>query len=79
MPLLYALGQHRALEAVTERLRPGERLFAFFDDVYVTCSPDRVVDVFGIFEEELWRHARIRVNQGKTQIWNCLLYTSPSP
>ena len=29
MPLLYALGQHGALEAIKARLLPGERLFAF--------------------------------------------------
>ena len=27
---------------------PSERLFAFLDDIYVVCSPDRVVDVYAI-------------------------------
>ena len=57
MPLLYALGQHSALVAASERLKGDEILFAFLDDLYVKSSPDR---------EELWRHARIRLNQGKT-------------
>ena len=33
MPMLLALGQHRALEASQSRLRDGEILFAFPDDV----------------------------------------------
>ena len=33
MPALYALAQHPGLQAVVERLEPGERLYAFLDDV----------------------------------------------
>ena len=33
MPALFALGQHRALEAIQAQLQPGERLFAFLDDL----------------------------------------------
>ena len=54
MPTLYSLGQHRALEAVAHRLHPTERLFAFLDDLYVVCRPDRVVDVHHILAVELW-------------------------
>ena len=39
MPLLFNLGQHRALVAVQAKLREGERLFAFLDDVHVICAP----------------------------------------
>ena len=35
MPLLYSLGQHRALEDVARHLLPGEHLFAFLDDTFV--------------------------------------------
>ena len=42
MLALFSLGQHRALEAVQTHLDPTERLFAFLDDIYVVCSPDRV-------------------------------------
>ncbi len=70
MPLLYALGQHGALEAIKSRLLPGERLFAFLDDLYVAAMPERIVEIYGILEQELWRHARIRINGGKTQVWN---------
>ena len=37
MPLLFSLGQHRALVHVRASLRRGERLFAFLDDIYVVC------------------------------------------
>ena len=39
MPLLFALGQHFALVAVSERLHVGKLLFAFHDDLYVKSSP----------------------------------------
>ena len=66
MPALFALGLHQALVAVQA---PSERLFAFLDDIYVVCSPDRVADVHASLQAELWRHARIQVHQGKTQLW----------
>ena len=70
MPALFALGQNAALQAVNARLRDGERLFAFLDDVYVICIPERVGDIHGALREELWAHARIRVHNGKTRVWN---------
>ena len=70
MPLLFSLGLHRALCAVRDRLLPSERLLAFLDDIYVICSPDRVVSVHVALQEELWAHSRIHVHQGKTQLWN---------
>ena len=42
MPLLFSLGQHEALQQVHRVLNPGERLFAFLDDVYLLTKPDRV-------------------------------------
>ena len=43
---------------------------AFHDNVYVFTSPERVGPVEESVELELREHARIRVNQGKTQVWN---------
>ena len=34
------------------------------------CDPGRVAEVYSILEEELWRHARTQIHQGKTKIWN---------
>ena len=71
MLLLFSLGQHGALQAVQRQLAEGERLFAFLDDVYVTPpSPDRVGHIYRIQNAELHRHARIRINGGKAQVWN---------
>ena len=67
MPMLFALGQHRALVAIQERLWEGERVFAFLDDIYVVCSPERVTDIYAIIQQELFAHARISVHHGKTQ------------
>ena len=67
MPLLFALGQHEALLAVSRQLRPNERLFAFLDDIYLTTKPDRVGAGYAILEQELRVHACIRVHR-KTKI-----------
>ena len=70
MPLLFALGLHRAFTTVRERLLPSEKVFAFLDDVYVICAPHRVLAVHRILEEELQNHAQISLHHGKTQVWN---------
>ena len=53
MPMLFSLGQHRALVAVQSKLNEDEKLFAFLDDVYVICRPTRVQEVFQLLETEL--------------------------
>ena len=70
MPMLYSLGQHRALLSVQAQLQAHERLLAFLDDIYVVTDPERTLEVHDILRAELWRHSHIRVNEGKTQIWN---------
>ena len=70
MPALFSLAQHSALNAVAEELRPNEKLLAFLDDLYVVCAPDRVATIYALLQNKLWQHARIRVNLGKTQLWN---------
>ena len=49
MPLLFALGQHEALQAVSRQLRSNERLLAFLDDVHLTSKPDRAGACYTIF------------------------------
>ena len=70
MPLLFALGQHSALDAIQENLEDGEHLFAFHDDIYTTTSPDRVGSLYALLQEHLFGYSRIRINGGKTQVWN---------
>ena len=70
MPALCALGQHKALVAVSERLLPTERLFAFHDDLYVLCGAPCVADVHVALQQASWEHSRIQVHHGKTQLWN---------
>ena len=71
MPLLFSLGQHRALQAVAAQLQDGEKLFAFLDDIHDVCPrPDRVLPMHAMIHRELWTHARIRVHNGKTHVWN---------
>ena len=65
MPVLFALGQHPALQALQSQLRDDERLFAFLDDIYVVCSRDRVSAIYGILQNVLFHHSSIRVHHGK--------------
>ena len=60
---MFSLGQHSGLDSVISRLEEGERFFAYLDDLYVMCDPGRVAEVHSILEEELWRHARIQIDQ----------------
>ena len=68
--LLFSLGQHRALVAVQTQLKEGERLFIFFDDIYVVCSPARVGEVYAILEKASREKTGINTHQGKTKLWN---------
>ena len=70
MPLLYSIGQHQALDEVVRGLLPTEKLFAYLDDVYVVTTPDRVATVYTLLQENLWVVAGVRINSGKTQVWN---------
>ena len=70
MPALYALGQHAALQEVSDSLGEGELIFAYLDDVYVLCDPERVAEIFLLVAEALRRHAGVEVNLGKTKVWN---------
>ena len=70
MPLLFSLGQHRAMVAVQASLLEGERLFAFLDDIYIVCAPSRVGEVCLLLQRHLLEQTGIQVHQGKTKIWN---------
>ena len=70
MPALYALGQHPALLQAHAALSPGEDLYAYLDDIYVTCQPKRAGPAFTALGTALWERANIRVHLGKTRAWN---------
>ena len=53
MPMLFSLGQHKALVAANAELREGERLMAFLDDVHVSTLPDRTSDAHAALGEHL--------------------------
>ena len=70
MPMLYALGQHPALVDLEQSLQADEKIYAFLDDIYITCQPHRVRVLFDLLCACFWNHSRIRVHHGKTRIWN---------
>ena len=70
MPLLFCIGQHPALAAVAKELREGEKLFAYLDDLYIICQPDRVGEVHALLQKHLWNYTGISLHSGKTKVWN---------
>ena len=65
-----AEGGERSLEAVHAQMQPNELLVAFLDDVITIARPDRVGLAHQHLADELWAHCRVRLNSGKTRIWN---------
>ena len=51
-------------------LGPGEGLYAYLDDVYVTSGPERAGPIFEALGEALWQRANVRVHLGKARAWN---------
>eukprot|EP00973_Karenia_brevis_P059577 8294542-Karenia_brevis.AAC.1 len=70
MPALYAIAQHPALQEVAQHLRHGEQVFAFLDDIYLVCKPDRASYLFNLVRDELRNRCGISVNLGKTKVCN---------
>ena len=70
MPLLFALWQHPALEAVQRHLADGEFIFAYLDDIYFVTVPEMTGIVCNLLQNALWNTAGIRIHQGKTKVWN---------
>eukprot|EP00439_Symbiodinium_sp_Y106_P036019 s8089_g4.t1 len=58
------------LADLQSQLLDGEAIFAFLDDVYVVSAPERVRTLYDALAAALWHSARIRLHEGKTQIWN---------
>ena len=70
MPALFSVGLHTALQHIHSHLHPGEMVFAYLDDVYVLCEPNRVRDVFCLVRTSLAELVGIQVHFGKTRCWN---------
>ena len=71
MPLLFAVGQHQALEAVYTGNSSTTRACSPFW-MTSTWLPHRSgwEAVYAIVQEELRVHACIRIHTGKTKVWN---------
>ena len=70
MPGLFAVGIDRALQAAHTTFRPGEDLYAFPDDTYITCQVERAVPTFRAIRAALAAHANIDWHLGRTRVWN---------
>ena len=63
MPLLFSLGIHNALAEVWQHLEPGECLFAYLDDVYVSSSLGRTRELYNMLETTLRAQAGIQLHK----------------
>ena len=70
MPMLFSVGLREALVSVARQLNAVEELFAFLDNTNVICSLECVGDIHFLLQQELWRHSRMSLHLGKTQVWN---------
>ena len=70
MPGLFAVSIHRTLQTGHSTFCPGEDLYAFLDDTYITCPAERAVPSFRALRTALAEHANIDLNLGKTRVWN---------
>jgi len=70
MPALFALAQHDALVEADTKLEPGERLFSFLDDLYLTTTKPRAREAFEVVTESVHRHAGVKTNLGKLKVWS---------
>ena len=71
MPLLYSVGQHRALEAISRELLGSEKLLAYLGRhlchyqttiVWATCTQQ--------FARTCGHMRAVSINNGKTKVWN---------
>ena len=44
---LFALGQHETLQAISRGLLPGEKWFAFLEDIFIVAAPERLAILGG--------------------------------
>ena len=51
---------NEALRSIQHFLRSDERLFAYLDDIYVVCAPERVGVIHARLEVDLWEFPRIQ-------------------
>ena len=72
MPLLHSSAKRGALQKLhSDELREEETLLVFLDDTYVVVPcPDRTKTVYATLQEAMFSSTGIRINPGKTKIWN---------
>ena len=68
MPALYALAQHAALAAASQRLHEGDWLFAYLDDLYVETTRARAADAFQIVAQTVEDRAGVRTHQAASMV-----------
>ena len=68
MPLLLAVGQHQALEAVKDQLSDRDHLLAYLDDTYIVAQTKSTGHSCRCLGAELWNRAKIRTHWARQKI-----------
>ena len=59
-----------SLLAAHASFQPGEDMFAFLDDTYISCPAERAAPTFRALREALAAHTNLDVHLGTTKVWN---------
>ena len=70
MPVLYALGQHEALQAARSELHESDVLLAFLDDLYLLTTRDRVTEAIRLVTSKVAEMAGVQPHLGKLEVWS---------
>ena len=70
MPALFCLAMHGPLCDSAARLRDGEFIIAYLDDIYLLTSRDRARPAHDLVTETVWQGAGVRPHAGKTECWS---------
>ena len=57
------------LEEVQSRLRHGDFVIAYLDDIYIVCDPEHTRDSYDVVKEVLLRRCHIDINMGRLAAW----------
>ena len=70
MPAIFSVALAPALHDLQREPSPTEQVLAYFDDVYILASPDRVALLYRRLADLIWQRARLRLNASTTRVWN---------
>ena len=69
MPARCCLAMHGPLHESALRLRDGEFVVAYLENIYLLTPRDRAREAYDMVAKTVWRRASVRPNAGTTECW----------